>query len=74
MSANKDEKKLFKQLFQIGLVVKDMDKPVERFTQLGLGPFQSFTPPPSVISYAYGKPNRPVLNIKKIFLKGENIK
>jgi methylmalonyl-CoA/ethylmalonyl-CoA epimerase len=55
MGADKDERKPFKQLFQIGVVVRDMDKAVERFTQLGLGPFESFTPPSDAITYFRGK-------------------
>ena len=55
MSADKDERKPFKQLFQIGVVVRDMDKAIERFTQLGLGPFKLMTPPADAITFYHGK-------------------
>jgi methylmalonyl-CoA/ethylmalonyl-CoA epimerase len=55
MSTGKDQRRPFKQVFQIGVVVRDMDKAVERFTQLGLGPFKSFPPPASANSLFRGK-------------------
>jgi methylmalonyl-CoA/ethylmalonyl-CoA epimerase len=36
----------FTKVTQIGIVVRDMDKTVERLTSLGIGPFQEMTLPP----------------------------
>ena len=73
MSADKDERKPFKQLFQIGVVVRDMDKAIERFTHLGLGPFKSFTPPADAISFFRGKRIIPAENLRIMSTEMGNI-
>jgi methylmalonyl-CoA/ethylmalonyl-CoA epimerase len=35
----------FSKLIQVGLVVRDMDKTIERLTSLGIGPFEPITLP-----------------------------
>jgi len=45
-------------LEQIGLVVKDMDKALERFSVLGFGPFKAKVLPPGVKEWVKGKPMR----------------
>jgi methylmalonyl-CoA/ethylmalonyl-CoA epimerase len=51
-----EEKSLFANLFQIGVVVKDMDKAIERLTLLGIGPFYSKMPPPNARGSFRGQP------------------
>ncbi len=46
------------KLKQIGLVVKDMDRALERFSQLGFGPFSPKILPPGVKEWVKGKPTR----------------
>jgi hypothetical protein len=46
------------KLEQIGLVVKDMDKAVQRFSHLGFGPFSPKVLPPGVKEWVKGKPTR----------------
>ncbi len=36
----------FTKVIQIGIVIRDMDKTIERLTSLGIGPFQEMTLPP----------------------------
>jgi methylmalonyl-CoA/ethylmalonyl-CoA epimerase len=50
------------QFIQVGVVVKNMDEAVKRFTALGIGPFYSKQPPASSIETFRGKP----LNAKLI--------
>ena len=45
-------------LEQIGLVVKDMDKALERFSILGFGPFNPKVLPPGVKEWIKGRPMR----------------
>jgi methylmalonyl-CoA/ethylmalonyl-CoA epimerase len=40
------KKSPFSKVIQIGIVVKDMDKTVERLTSLGIGPFEEMVLPP----------------------------
>ena len=56
MSTNTEGKTPFEHLFQIGVVVKDMDKAIERLKVLGLGPFTPKTPPPDAKEMFRGKP------------------
>jgi methylmalonyl-CoA/ethylmalonyl-CoA epimerase len=60
MDSNQAEKAPFANLFQIGVVVKDLDKTIERLKALGIGPFYSKTPPPTARSLFRGKPFIPV--------------
>jgi methylmalonyl-CoA/ethylmalonyl-CoA epimerase len=46
----------FTNLIQIGVVVKDIDKAVERLSILGIGPFYPKMPPPGSRSLLRGKP------------------
>jgi methylmalonyl-CoA/ethylmalonyl-CoA epimerase len=41
----------FTKVTQIGIVVRDMDKTVERLTSLGMGPFQEMTLPPDRVEW-----------------------
>ena len=56
MNIDKVEKSPFERLFQIGVVVKDMDRAIEQLTQLGLGPFKLKMPPPEARDTFRGKP------------------
>jgi methylmalonyl-CoA/ethylmalonyl-CoA epimerase len=54
---NKTEKQTpFSKLIQIGVVVKDMQKTIERLSALGIGPFQPKIPPAEAEEYYRGKP------------------
>ncbi len=46
------------QLRQVGLVVKDMDMAIERFSALGFGPFSPKVLPPGVKEWVKGKETR----------------
>jgi methylmalonyl-CoA/ethylmalonyl-CoA epimerase len=41
----------FTKVTQIGIVVRDMDKTIERLTALGMGPFQEMTLPPDRVEW-----------------------
>jgi methylmalonyl-CoA/ethylmalonyl-CoA epimerase len=41
----------FTKVTQIGIVVRDMDKTIERLTSLGIGPFQEMTLPPDRVEW-----------------------
>jgi methylmalonyl-CoA/ethylmalonyl-CoA epimerase len=56
MNTDKEEKSPFENMFQIGVVVKDMDRAIEQLTQLGLGPFKLKMPPPEARDTFRGKP------------------
>ena len=56
MSDSRSEKSPFANLIQIGIVVKDMDRAIERFLALGIGPFYAKMPPPNAKSVFKGKP------------------
>ncbi len=56
MSSEATEKSPFANLIQIGIVVKDMDKAIERLSMLGIGPFYPKMPPPTARSLFRGKP------------------
>lgn len=56
MSQYPEEKSPFANLIQIGVVVKDMDKAIERLSLLGIGPFYSKMPPPTAKSLFRSKP------------------
>jgi|WetSurMetagenome_2_1015567.scaffolds.fasta_scaffold777287_1 methylmalonyl-CoA/ethylmalonyl-CoA epimerase len=43
-------------LFQVGLVVRDLDQAIQRFSALGFGPFYDKTPPPAARETFRGKP------------------
>jgi methylmalonyl-CoA/ethylmalonyl-CoA epimerase len=49
-------KSAFTRLAHVGLVVRDMDKTIERLTSLGIGPFTPRMPPPDAQETYRGKP------------------
>jgi methylmalonyl-CoA/ethylmalonyl-CoA epimerase len=49
-------KTTFTRLAHIGLVVRDMNKTIERLTALGIGPFTPRMPPPDAKETYRGKP------------------
>jgi methylmalonyl-CoA/ethylmalonyl-CoA epimerase len=64
MNTEKAENTAFKNLFQIGVVVKDMDQAIERLAELGIGPFKLNMPPAEAKEMFRGKmfiPNEGVL-------------
>lgn len=52
------------KLKQIGLVVRDMDKAVERFSVLGFGPFSPKILPAGVKEWVKGKPTRADVKVR----------
>ena len=60
MDNSQDEKSPFANLFQIGVVVKDLNKAIDRLSALGIGPFYSKTPPATARSIFRGNPFIPV--------------
>lgn len=56
MSQIPPEKSPFTNLIQIGMVVKDIDKTIERLAVLGIGPFYAKMPPPSARSLFRSQP------------------
>ncbi len=41
----------FSKVMQIGIVVRDVDKTIERLTSLGMGPFEEMTLPPDRVEW-----------------------
>ena len=58
-----EKKGLSWQLRQVGLVVKDIDKAVDRFSLLGFGPFQPKVLPPGVREWVKGREMRADVNV-----------
>jgi methylmalonyl-CoA/ethylmalonyl-CoA epimerase len=56
MSQSKQGKSPFANLIQIGVVVKDMDASINRFSDLGIGPWYPKNPPRNAKSTYRGKP------------------
>jgi methylmalonyl-CoA/ethylmalonyl-CoA epimerase len=56
MEQRPQENSPFANLIQVGVVVKDMDQAIERFSALGIGPFYSKMPPPNAKTLFRGKP------------------
>jgi catechol 2,3-dioxygenase-like lactoylglutathione lyase family enzyme len=56
MKSNAAGKSTFARLAHIGLVVKDMNKTIERLTALGIGPFTPRMPPLDARETYRGKP------------------
>ena len=63
MEKNKAESPSWK-LMQIGLVVKDMDKALKRFSVLGFGPFSPNMLPPGTKEWFRGKPFHVNVDVK----------
>lgn len=59
MDKNIPEGFAFGRLEQIGVVVKDLDKTIERLTALGLGPFEKRKLPEDNVEFYRGNPFRP---------------
>jgi|PlaIllAssembly_1097288.scaffolds.fasta_scaffold526504_1 catechol 2,3-dioxygenase-like lactoylglutathione lyase family enzyme len=59
MEKNIPEGMTFGRLNQIGVVVKDLDKTIERLTALGLGPFEERKLPEDNVEFYRGKPFKP---------------
>jgi hypothetical protein len=56
MAGKKAVESPFSKLIQVGVVVKDLDKVVERLTSSGLGPFTPMTIPDDAEQWFRGKP------------------
>ncbi|MBN1692387.1 MAG: VOC family protein [Dehalococcoidales bacterium] len=56
MRNSKAGKSTFSRLIHIGVVVRDMDKVIERLTALGIGPFKPRNLPPDARETYRGKP------------------
>jgi methylmalonyl-CoA/ethylmalonyl-CoA epimerase len=56
----------FSKLMQVGVVVRDMDKAVERLSSLGIGPFKRILLPPDRQEWFRGKPRKPIKENVKI--------
>jgi methylmalonyl-CoA/ethylmalonyl-CoA epimerase len=57
-------KSTFTKFVHIGLVVRDMNKTVERLATLGIGPFTPRMPPPDAEETYRGKPFEPSQRVK----------
>lgn len=53
------DKSTFTRMMHVGLVVKDMDKTIERLTALGIGPFKPRILPPDAQETYRGEPFNP---------------
>ena len=58
------KKSSFDKLHHVGLVVKDMDKAIQRFTALGIGPFKQRVLPADAKETYRGKPFQPSKRVK----------
>jgi methylmalonyl-CoA/ethylmalonyl-CoA epimerase len=56
MSSSEPGKATFQRLIHIGVVVRDMNKTIERLTALGIGPFKPRILPPDARETYCGKP------------------
>jgi catechol 2,3-dioxygenase-like lactoylglutathione lyase family enzyme len=56
MEKNKVVESPFSRLIQVGVVVKDLDKAVQRLSSLGIGPFTPMILPPEAEQWFRGKP------------------
>ena len=50
------EKPVFNKVIQVGVVVRDVEKTVERLTAVGIGPFQEMKLPPDRKEWFRGEP------------------
>ncbi len=69
MDKNIPEGFTFGRLDQIGVVVKDLDKTIERLTALGLGPFVKRKLPEDNVESYRGKPFKPNDAVRIAFAK-----
>jgi methylmalonyl-CoA/ethylmalonyl-CoA epimerase len=56
MEGNSTEKSIFMRLVHIGVVVRDMNKTIDRLNALGIGPFKPRILPPDAQEKYRGKP------------------
>ena len=68
MEKSRTEKSPFTQINQVGVVVRDMDKAIERLASLGIGPFQPKLLPPNTKEWFRGKPLKAKLNIRSTMM------
>ena len=68
MNKNTAAKSPFSKFIQVGVVVRDMDKAIERLASLGIGPFQPKLLPPNTKEWFRGKPLKAKLNIKSTMM------
>jgi len=59
-----ETKSPFSNVIQIGVVVKDMEKAIERLTALGMGPFEHRLIPPDATETYRGEPFKPNERLK----------
>jgi len=64
MEKNKAKKSAFTRMMHVGMVVKDMEKTIERLTVLGIGPFKPRILPPDAQETYRGKPFNPSQRVK----------
>lgn len=64
MEKNLEAKSPFSKMIQVGVVVKDLDKTIERLSSLGIGPFQPRVLPPDAKEWFRGKPFNPSGKLK----------
>ena len=69
MEKNIPEGMTFGKLAQIGVVVKDLDKTIERLSALGLGPFEKRKLPEDNVEFYRGKPFKPNAAVRIAFAK-----
>lgn len=68
MEKNKAKDSPFKDVFQVGIVVKDMDKATERLSAMGIGPFEPRVLPPDREEWYRGRPLKPDVKISKAYI------
>ena len=56
MKNNIEKTPFTNKLIQVGIVVRDMEKTVERLVSLGIGPFTSLKKPPIAVRKVCGRP------------------
>jgi methylmalonyl-CoA/ethylmalonyl-CoA epimerase len=64
MGKNTAGKSTFTRMMHVGVVVRDMDKTIERLNKLGIGPFQERILPPDAVEKFRGKPFIPSQRVK----------
>ena len=68
MTKSISEKSPFSKLIQIGVVVRDMDKAIQRLTSLGIGPFQPKIIPPNTKEWFRGEPLKAKFDIRSAMM------
>ena len=70
MSNEMNANQTFSKPLQIGIVVKDMNKTIERLTSYGIGPFEHRAVPERAKEYYKGKPMEATFKISAVNLGG----